>query len=251
MSLCLVLAGLVSTHKHPSVARIQDSTTAPIPHSRWAQLAEQVKDEFVHSWDAYVQFAEGYDELKPISRRGNNRNGGHSLLWTPIDALDTMLLMQLTDQSRWTTNLICKDMKLFDIDAEVAVFDAIIRILGGLLSAYALSAETCLLKLATDLGQRLLPAFNTQSGIPAGNINLRTGTTNSGPEICPAGGASNVIEMQTLSHMTGDPRFAQAGKRALKAVFNSRDKSSGLVSNCVDTGSRVAYITFDHRVFEL
>ena len=45
-------------------------------------------------------------------------------------------------------------------------FETIIRYLGGLLSAYALSGEPILLSRADDLGRKLLPAFNSTHGIP-------------------------------------------------------------------------------------
>lgn len=50
----------------------------------------------------------------------------------------------------------------------------VIRYLGGLLSAYALSNETVLLERADDLGAKLLPAFNTTSGLPANGVNTIT-----------------------------------------------------------------------------
>jgi mannosidase alpha-like ER degradation enhancer 1 len=65
------------------------------------------------------------------------------------------------------------------------VFEADIRIVGGLLSAHLLAKdeelnlmedityEDTLLHLAQDLGNRLLPAFATETGIPYAWINLR------------------------------------------------------------------------------
>ena len=46
-------------------------------------------------------------------------------------------------------------------------FETVIRYLGGLLSAYALSHDPILLSRADDLGAALLPAFDTASGLPA------------------------------------------------------------------------------------
>lgn len=50
----------------------------------------------------------------------------------------------------------------------------VIRYLGGLLSAYALSEDPRLLQLADDLGEKLLPAFNTPSGLPLWGVNTAT-----------------------------------------------------------------------------
>lgn len=53
-------------------------------------------------------------------------------------------------------------------------FETVIRYLGGLLSAYALSGEPILLTRADDLGRMLLPALNTTSGLPKYAINTVT-----------------------------------------------------------------------------
>lgn len=46
--------------------------------------------------------------------------------------------------------------------------------MGGLLSAYALSEDPRLLKLADGLGEKLLPVFNTPSGFPLWGVNTET-----------------------------------------------------------------------------
>lgn len=62
----------------------------------------------------------------------------------------------------------------------VNLFETTIRLLGGLLAAYHLSGGDALyLTRATDLGQRLLPAFDSPSGIPFSDVNLRTGHASS------------------------------------------------------------------------
>ena len=56
----------------------------------------------------------------------------------------------------------------------VPFFETVIRYLGGLLSAYALSGEPILLARADDLGRMLLPAFNTTFGMPRFAVNTVT-----------------------------------------------------------------------------
>ena len=53
-------------------------------------------------------------------------------------------------------------------------FETVIRYLGGLLSAYTLSGNRMLLQKADDLGAKLLPVFNTESGLAAFGINTHT-----------------------------------------------------------------------------
>jgi mannosidase alpha-like ER degradation enhancer 1 len=65
----------------------------------------------------------------------------------------------------------------FDNDARIQVFEVTIRVLGGLLSGHMLATDPILgfkldwyngelLGLAKDLGDRLMPAFDTKYGLP-------------------------------------------------------------------------------------
>lgn len=54
-------------------------------------------------------------------------------------------------------------------------FETIIRYLGGLLSAYALSPnDTILLQRAIELADKLDPVFNSTSGLPYYGVNPST-----------------------------------------------------------------------------
>lgn len=50
------------------------------------------------------------------------------------------------------------------------------RVVGGLLSAYDLSGDAIFLEKAKDIADRLLPAWDTPSGIPYTRINLAQGS---------------------------------------------------------------------------
>lgn len=51
-------------------------------------------------------------------------------------------------------------------NTDVPFFETVIRYLGGLLSAYALSKDSILLDKADELATKLSPAFSTSSGFP-------------------------------------------------------------------------------------
>ena len=70
-----------------------------------AEMAERVRAEFLHAWNGYRQYAWGHDELRPLSKTPFDWYGT-SLLMTPVDALDTMILMGLTTQADETRQLI-------------------------------------------------------------------------------------------------------------------------------------------------
>ena len=59
----------------------------------------------------------------------------------------------------------------------VYCFSEISRVVGGLLSAYDLSEDKLFLDKAREIADRLLPAWDTPSGIPYNIINLAFGKT--------------------------------------------------------------------------
>src|ERR1051325_9594140 len=138
-----------------------------------AALAERVRAELLFSWRAYEQYAWGHDELRPISKTARDWYG-ESLLITPVDALDSLILMGFDDEAAKARKLIDERLS-FDKDISVKNFEITIRVLGGLLSGYELTGDKRLLALADDLGTRLLPVFNSPTGMPYVNVNLKTG----------------------------------------------------------------------------
>jgi mannosidase alpha-like ER degradation enhancer 1 len=71
----------------------------------------------------------------------------------------------------------------FDVDTKPQVFEITIRVLGGLLSGHMYASDARshykipwyrgqLLRLAQNLGERLLPAFRTSTGIPYARVRM-------------------------------------------------------------------------------
>ena len=199
------------------------------------QLAARVRTEFLHAWNNYERYAWGHDALRPLSETAYDWYG-QSLLMTPVDALDTLILMHLDSEAERARSLIVSDLS-FDRDIYVKNFEITIRLLGGLLSGYQLSGDKRLLSLAEDLGNRLLPAFNSPTGLPYVYVNLRTGQTRD-PVTNPAETGTLLLEFGTLSKFTGRPVFYEKAKRALVETFKRRS-SLGLVGESinVETGA--------------
>lgn len=57
-------------------------------------------------------------------------------------------------------------------DEPVQLFETVIRYVGGLLSAYDLSHERVFIRKAVELVDKLLPAFDTPTGIPYQYVNF-------------------------------------------------------------------------------
>ena len=199
------------------------------------QLAARVRTEFLHAWNNYERYAWGHDALRPLSKTAHDWYG-QSLLMTPVDALDTLILMHLDAEAERARSLIASDLS-FDRDIYVKNFEITIRLLGGLLSSYQLTGDKRLLSLAEDLGNRLLPVFNSPTGLPYVYVNLRTGQTRD-PVTNPAETGTLLLEFGTLSKLTGKPVFYEKAKRALVETFKRRS-SLGLVGESinVETGT--------------
>jgi mannosidase alpha-like ER degradation enhancer 2 len=209
------------------------ATPPVLTQAQAAQSAERVKAEFLHAWRGYRQHAWGHDGLKPLSNAPHDWYG-QSLLMTPVDALDTMILMGLDDEARDARELIATQLS-FDKDIDVKHFEITIRLLGGLLSGYQLSGDERLLKQAEDLGTRLLPAFDSPTGLPYVYVHLRTGKAH-GNDSNPAESGTLLLEYGTLSKLTGNPLFYEKAKRALVATYERRSKI-GLVGERFDVES--------------
>ncbi|HEY0510255.1 MAG TPA: glycoside hydrolase family 47 protein [Thermoanaerobaculia bacterium] len=201
----------------------------PKPIDR-AALAAQIRAEALSSWRAYERYAWGHDELQPLSKTPRDWYG-EPLLMTPVDSLDTLLLLGLDAEAAKAKALIV-DKLSFDRDITVKNFEVTIRLLGGLLSGYQMTGDPRLLHLAGDLGHRLLPVFNSPTGMPYMYVNLRTGKT-SGARSNPAEIGTLLLELGTLSKLTKNPVFYDKAKNALVQLYKRRSKI-GLVGEEID-----------------
>ena len=94
-----------------------------------------------------------------------------------------------------------------------------------------------LLRLALDVGERLLPAFATPTGIPYGTVNLRYGVPEGETEIASTAGAGSLLlELETLSALSRDTRFGDAAFTAVQALY-SRRSYLGLLGKHIHTSN--------------
>jgi mannosidase alpha-like ER degradation enhancer 2 len=196
-----------------------------------AALAQEVRTEFLHCWNAYKKYAWGHDGLKPLSKAPYDWYSS-TLYLTPVDALDTMILMGLKEEADSTREFIATHLS-FDHDMYVKNFEITIRMLGGLLSSYQLSGDERLLKLADDLGTRLLPVFKSPTGMPYVDVNLKTGAVRNA-RTNPAEIGTLLVELGTLSKLTGKKEYYAAAKSALVQVYNRRSPI-GLVGTWINS----------------
>jgi len=193
-------------------------------------LADSVRQELLHCWHAYVRYAWGHDEVRPLSREFRDWYK-EPVLMTPVDALDALLLMGCKAQADSAQGLIVERL-WFDRDDRVQVFEVTIRLLGGLLSGYQMTGDNRLLDLADSLGTRLLPAFDSATGMPYRYVNLHTGVR-SDPRSNPAEIGTLLLEFGTLAKLTKKPIYYDRAKRAVMQLYARRSKI-GLVGEEID-----------------
>uniref|UniRef100_A0A8C2BZX0 alpha-1,2-Mannosidase n=1 Tax=Cyprinus carpio TaxID=7962 RepID=A0A8C2BZX0_CYPCA len=172
---------------------------------------------------------------------------------TLIDTLDTLVLLNKTAEFEKAVRRVVTDVRL-DNDIVVSVFETNIRVLGGLLGGHSMAVmlkesgrmlwyQDELLHMAKDLGLRLLPAFNTSSGLPYPRVNLRFGVrgpeTRTGTETdtCTACAGTIILEFAALSRFTGDPTFEAHARRALDFLWEKRQRNSNLVGTTINIHS--------------
>ncbi|MGA2625216.1 MAG: glycoside hydrolase family 47 protein [Bacteroidota bacterium] len=192
--------------------------------------ADMVKTEFLHAWNAYKQYAWGHDALRPLSK-GYRDWYSTPLLMTPVDAFDTMELMGLKKEAEEAKRLIFERLS-FHKDIEVQSFEITIRLLGGLIAAYQLDGDSRFLELAEDLAKRLLPVFNSPTGMPYRYVNLQTGRTRDSLNN-PAEIGTALIEFGMVSRITRNPVYYDKAKNAVVQLFNRRSRI-GLVGTLIN-----------------
>ena len=198
------------------------------------KLTNQVETEFLHAWTGYKKYCWGHDDLKPISKTCRDWYGT-PVLMTAVDSLDSLYLLGFKKEADETREYIDKNLS-FDRDISVQNFEITIRLLGGLLSSYQISGDKRLLALADDLGTRLLPVFNSSTGMPYRFVNLKTGKT-SDPVSNPAETGTLLIEFGTLSKLTGKPLYYEKAKQALVETYKRRSPIGLVGENInVETG---------------
>ncbi|KAF9469504.1 glycoside hydrolase family 47 protein [Collybia nuda] len=187
---------------------------------------DAVVSAFKHAWLAYERDAMGDDEYHPIAKKGSNLSHAGGIGYTVVDSIDTMLVMGLQEEYSRARDWVANKMSV-DRDDKFSTFETTIRVIGGLLSAYHLSSEDPIyLEKAVDLADRILPAFDTPSGLPQTMVNLATGEGIANTEfpglVTTAEVATLQLEFRYLSHLTGKEIYWQKVENVMRVIKAAR-----------------------------
>ncbi|KAJ7218208.1 glycoside hydrolase family 47 protein [Mycena rebaudengoi] len=204
----------------PGDAKFSVDFSADIPKR------DAVVAAFKHAWLAYERDAMGDDEYHPISRKGSNLTDAGGIGYTVIDSIDTMLLMGLTEEYSRARAWVENSMN-FERDANFHTFETTIRVLGGLLSAYELSdSDPLYLGLAIDLADRILPVFNTPSGLPTSMVNLKRRVGVADPDnqglVSTAEAATLQLEFRYLGFLTDNLEYWDKVEHVMRVIRKGR-----------------------------
>lgn len=228
----------------------EQQTKFVLPRQEREGILDQIRAVFYHGYNAYWEHAFPEDELQPLTCRGVESDLTPGKLLTLIDAMDTLVVLgNLTEFHRVVHVVSQYEHTLFNVDKTVSVFETTIRILGGLLSAHLICEDDelgarppayngSLLRMAVDLGNRLLPAFESPTRIPFGTVDLLRGVpVGETSEACTAAAGSLSLEFGLLSTLTGDAKYFVASRNALKAIFDLRSPQFNLLGRHLDIKS--------------
>ncbi|XP_070767651.1 mannosyl-oligosaccharide 1,2-alpha-mannosidase IA [Enoplosus armatus] len=197
---------------------------------------EKVKEMMKFAWDNYKRFAWGKNELRPLTRNGHIGNMFGGLRGASIiDSLDTLYIMGLMEEYNDAKEWVQTSLDL-NSNGEASLFEVNIRYVGGLLSAYYLTGEELFKNKVLELGEKLLPAFNTPTGIPRGVINLGSsgtswswGWASAGSSILAEFGTLH-LEFVHLSELSNNPIYTEKVMN-IRKLLNKIEKPHGLYPN--------------------
>lgn len=214
----------------------------------YLERQNKIKNSFHLAWHGYKKCAQGHDFLKPRSCQGSD---WLNLSLTLIDSLDTLYIMNFQNEFDEAVNYLESHFLEHALkNAKGPVFEMIIRVTGGLLSAYQLSGRKILLDIAYNFTSYLVPSFKTKTGLPLPHIDLLNEKQFSwawhprSTFLAHAGSLS--LELMTLSQETGDNRFKEISDRIYEFFLNNRKQSI-----CGLWPSRINFVTGLFSTFDV
>lgn len=186
-----------------------------------AAYAERVRNAMVRNFAAYWRYCRGRDEFVPATRACDD---WFRLGLTALDSVDTLYIMGLDRQYTQVANWARNELDVKRNKETASLFELIIRALGGLNSAYALTRDEVWKMRALEIGNAVLHAFNTSTGCPRNpevslNAPQQSDLYFDSMLISTAEAGSLQLELRTLATMTGDERFKTAADRCVLSLI--------------------------------
>ena len=192
-----------------------------------------VKEMMKHAWGGYTAHAWGKNEVRPVSKSGNYGTvfGSSDAGATIVDSMTTLYIMEMEEEFAKAKKWVVDNLDLAKLmDEEVNIFEVNIRYVGGLLSLFALTGDEIFKNKAVEIVNKLLPAFDTPTGIPWGMINLQTGVTQEKRRSILSEFGTMHMEFSYLSDITGNITYREK-VQVIRKYLKEKDKLKGLYPN--------------------
>ena len=201
---------------------------------------EAIKEAFLHAYNSYSKYCFGMDELNPLTQNCRNYiNGGLTI----IDSISTLIVMDLIDEYEKAKNFIIND---FHPSGGYSLFEFIIRVFGGVLSASELTGDQLLTEKAIMIGNEVLKAIEKTGGKfkPQVYFQSQNNTVHiKGLErswSCLAEMGTYQLELYTLAKLTQNPNCVTAAIHIYNEIWGGFI-NQGVFSNHFGAGEDSYY----------
>lgn len=185
---------------------------------------KRIVGAFMHAWNAYKKYAWGYDELFPLSKIGHQWMG---VGMTIVDSIDTMYIMGLEKEFELSRDWV-RDKLSSSQHYPMQFFEVVIRLLGGLLSAYHLSGDHVFLDKAKEFGTAFRPCLKSSTHFPCSKIiTSQKDAVFSQTNLAEIG--SIQLEFRDLSRLIGDPYYEDKTFATNLKLKKTKTKLDGLI----------------------
>jgi len=245
---CLLLASLLS------LAILVNSTSINLQ-----EFQQKSREMFYSAFSPYKKFALGADAISPNAcTRAPPSAQDSDIAVSLFHSLDSLIIFN--DKPAFDEAIdyiISHKDTIFDKDIVVDVMSTTHNVLSPILSAHQMlkhgssssssatnkSRADNMLRLAVDLADRLMFAFNTPTKLPLESVNLRSTRTTapSAPNAdnydededvtCTACAGSLLPEMTLLSSLTGNMTYKETALYATQYVYDNRSDKNLLGSS--------------------
>ncbi|KAI1325529.1 glycoside hydrolase family 47 protein [Xylariaceae sp. FL0255] len=234
------------TGKPLKIPRVQYSFDKEFPKDKERREARQdlVRAEMKRSWDGYIKYARGHDELRPVTKTFRDPFCGWAA--TLVDSLDTLWIMGLKEEFEDALTEVAKIDFTTSKRTEIPVFETTIRYLGGLIAAYDVSGgedggHSILLDKAVELAEILMGVFDTPNRMPILYYNWNPATM-SQPKRAPTTASvaelgSLAMEFTRLAQITKQNKYYDAVARITDAFYEWQERGttiSGIFPERID-----------------
>jgi Glycosyl hydrolase family 47 len=151
---------------------------------------------------------------------------------TVIDSLSTLWLADMPERFARARAWVAE--KDFSTLRGCNLFESNIRVVGGLLSAGALSGDSMFFEKAEQVARMMMPSFDTPAGIPCNSFPGGGGCGSA--NLAEAG--TLVLEWTYLSQVTKNDEYQKMAERTMRSIMTGRNNSDcmpGIYSKTVST----------------